>query len=96
MDVGALRHYVAAAMELLLILSAMLSALTGAVSGVRAPEPRLHQAEAAQSVAPARREAAQRLAAAIPAAAPVAATVHALADLAPAASIPLYADRPIE
>lgn len=43
-------------MEFLLILSALLSAATGALTGVRAPEQRLHHAtsaiEAADSVAP--------------------------------------------
>ena len=96
MDLGPLRHYVACAMEFLLILSAMLSAVTGAISGARAPEARLHHAEAVQSVAPVRREAERSVAAVIPMAAPVAAIVHeALPAFAPAA-IPLYADRLIE
>lgn len=50
MDLGARGHYVPRAMELLLILSAMLSAVTGAFTGARAPEPRLHH-PAAQIVA---------------------------------------------
>lgn len=53
-----------AAMELLLILSALLSALTGAISGVRAPEVRLHQAvveaSAVQASAPATARVAVR------------------------------------
>ena len=71
MDLGARRHYVAPAMEFLLILSAMLSAVTGAFTGARAPEPRLHH-QAAQVVAVAEPSAeaavvAERIAAALPA-----------------------------
>jgi hypothetical protein len=96
MDLGPRRHYVACAMEFLLILSAMLSAVTGAISGARAPEARLHQAEAVQTVAPVRQEAERSVAAVSPTAAPVRPQVHdALPAFAPAA-IPLYANRLIE
>ena len=71
MDLGACRHYVAPGMEFLLILSAMLSAVTGAFTGARAPEPRLHH-PAAQIVAVAEPSVeaavvAERIAAALPA-----------------------------
>lgn len=71
MDLGAPGHYVARAMEFLLILSAMLSAVTGAFTGARAPEARLHH-QAAQIVAVAEPSAetavvAERVAAALPA-----------------------------
>jgi hypothetical protein len=86
-------------MELLLILSAMLSAITGAFSGVREPEARLPQAEAAVgsqlAVAVAEQVAVQALPAR-PAAAPVPTDVPPLPRFAPALSIPLYADRLIE
>ena len=86
-------------MELLLILSALLSAVTGVFSGVRGEEARFAQAEAAvgaqvaasveqQQVAPA---AADRPADAAPSA-----DVPALPGFALAAAIPLYADRLIE
>ena len=96
MDVGARRHYVASAMEFLLILSAMLSAVTGAISGARAPEARLQYAEAVQSVAPVRREAERSVAAVIPMAAPVVAIVYDALPAFALAAIPLYADRLIE
>lgn len=100
MDLGARRHYVAPAMEFLLILSAVLSAVTGAFSGVRAPEARLHHETAAQSVAVAEPSVmvavpAARIETVLPVVARTAA-VDALPVFAPAASIPLYADRLIE
>ena len=98
MDLGAPRHYVAPAMEFLLILSALLSAVTGAISGARAPEARIHQAEAslaAASAAPAAREQAA-IAAVLPDLLPRAQVIPALPVFALAASVPLYADRLIE
>lgn len=87
-------------MEFLLILSAMLSAVTGAFGGVRAPEARLHhetQAEAVQAAAPAALAVAPVILvrAAVPIHRPRA--VHfAAPSFRLAASIPLYADRLIE
>ena len=86
-------------MELLLILSAMLSAVTGAFSGVREPEARVHQAEAAvgaQVVAVAAEEVAGQSVLSRPADAPPTVEVLALPLFALAAAIPLYADRLIE
>lgn len=58
MDVRARRHYVTDAMSFLLVLSAVLSAFTGAFGGVRVPETASHQqaqvataAEAVEQVA---------------------------------------------
>ena len=87
-------------MEFLLILSAMLSAVTGAFGGVRAPEARLHhetQAEAVQAAAPAALAAAPiaLVRAAVPTYRPRAAH-FAAPSFRLAASIPLYADRLIE
>lgn len=97
MDVAPARHYVAGAMEFLLILSAMLSAVTGAFAGVRAPEARLHHAAAVQAEVPCL-EQVQKVARREPA---VAADLPRIAAIfAPPsfeiASIPLYADRLIE
>lgn len=98
MDLGARRHYVARAMEFLLILSAMLSAVTGAFAGVRAPEPRPHHAAAVQAEAPCLKQV-QRVA---PLQAPAANEVPRIAVVFAApwfdikAAIPLYADRLIE
>jgi hypothetical protein len=85
-------------MEFLLLLSAFLSALTGAISGVRAPEMQIHHASAQTPVAAIDIQAPRRAvgarvsqsvatlaSAAWPASEPVAWFV--------AASIPLYADR---
>jgi hypothetical protein len=89
-----------AAMEFLLILSAMLSAVTGAFGGARAPEARLHhetQAEAIQAAAPATLAVApvSDLRAELPVPPPRAAP-SALPLFSLAAAIPLYADRLIE
>jgi hypothetical protein len=51
MDLGRRRHYVAGAMELLLILSALLSAATGAFTGTRGPEAAQSHEAAAEAVA---------------------------------------------
>lgn len=99
MDLAASRPYVAPAMEFLLILSAILSAVTGAFSGVRGPEARTHQAEvslSAERAAPIAREAATRIDRAVPEFAPLMAEVHAPPVFALAAIVPLYADRLIE
>jgi hypothetical protein len=100
MDLGAPRHYVAPAMEFLLVLSALLSAVTGAFTGARPHEARLHHAATAQSVAAAEPAAkvavpAARIAAPAPRiAAPTIADAEPV--LAPPAAVPLYADRLIE
>jgi hypothetical protein len=85
-------------MELLLILSAMLSAVTGAFSGVRAPDARpLHAAAArAELPCPDRLVRAARPQAAIPDAGPRIAAVFAAPAFELRSAIPLYADRLIE
>ena len=84
-------------MELLLILSAMLSAVTAAFSGVRGPEARVHQAEAAVQVAAAVvKEVAGQAVPSRPEDAPPTSDVEALPLFALAAAVPLYADRLIE
>lgn len=98
MDLRPARHYVAGAMEFLLILSAMLSAVTGAFSGVRAPEARLHHAAAVQAEAPCLKQVQRIARREAPAAAelPRIAAIFAPPSFDLAASIPLYADRLIE
>jgi hypothetical protein len=51
MDFGARRHYVARSMEFLLILSALLSAATGALTGTRGPEAAPRHEAVAEAVA---------------------------------------------
>jgi hypothetical protein len=98
MDVRAPRHYVAGAMEFLLILSAMLSAVTGAISGVRAPEARAHHAAAVQAQVPCLEQAqrAARVEAPARGELPRIAAVFAAPSFALPAAIPLYTDRLIE
>lgn len=98
MDLRPSRHYVAGAMELLLILSAMLSAVTGAFAGVRAPEARPHHAAVVQAEAPCLQQARNVAPREAPAVAelPRVAAIFAPPAFDLAASIPLYADRPIE
>jgi hypothetical protein len=86
-------------MEFLLILSAMLSAVTGAFSGTRGPEGRIHEAETtigARLVVAAAEEAAVELDASRPRDIPPTSEVRPLPDFALADPIPLYADRLIE
>jgi len=98
MDLGARRYYVAAAMNFLLILSALLSAVTGAFSGARAPEPRPHHIAVARAETPCPERLVRMARAEIPAtrdARRIARIFAAAAfDLRP--SVPAYADRRIE
>jgi hypothetical protein len=87
-------------MELLLFLSALLSALTGAISGVRAPEAQVHQAyvagaQAAAAQAMPARAVRAHLALAGGWQSPAAAVLHGI-HVGPAlfAAIPLYLDKP--
>jgi hypothetical protein len=88
-------------MEFLLILSAMLSAVTGAFTGTRAPDARPHHQAAAAGVAEVAQQVAVAPAPALPSEArPVprsrgSAALSASA-VAPPAAFPLYADRLIE
>ena len=97
---GALSHpEVSIGLEFLLILSALLSAATGALTGARAPEARLHHAaaaiETADAVAPAPADEARAARAFAPAldfaslAAPVADEALDLAASAPLETIRL-------
>ena len=99
MDLDASGHYVRISMELLLILSAMLSAVTGAFSGTRGPEARIHEAEttvgARLLVAVVEVEAA-RTVSSVPEDAAPSTEVRPLRDFALPDSIPRYADRLIE
>ena len=98
MDLAAPRYYVAAAMNFLLILSALLSAVTGAFSGARAPEARPHHVAVAQAETPCPERLVRMAQAAVPASRDsrrIAAIFAAHAfDLRP--SVPAYADRRIE
>jgi len=87
-------------MEFLLVLSALLSAVTGAFTGARPHEARLHHAASAQSVAVAEPAAqvavpAARIAAAAPRL-PASRIAEARPVAAPRETVPLYADRLIE
>ena len=99
MDVAGRAHYVAPAMELLLILSAILSVVTGAFTGVRGPEARLPQAEAAVGAPMAVSAVEQQAPRPLPVRPAMAAQsreVLPLPGFGLAAAVPLYADRLIE
>jgi hypothetical protein len=87
-------------MEFLLVLSALLSAVTGAFTGARPHEARLHHAAAAQSVAVAEPSAKVAVPAARAAVAAPLLPARTIAETRPAApppaAVPLYADRLIE
>lgn len=86
-------------MEWLLTLFAMLSAVSGALNGVRGEETQLHRAEAASQVQMVAAVAQTAIAVAlphVPVVAPLSAELPVLPRVQRIASIPLYADRLIE
>ena len=86
-------------MELLLILAAMLSAVTGAFTGARGPEARVAEPQAAVGAAVAVVAVEQQAARVLPVRpANIAPTteVPALRAFALVAAVPIYADRLIE
>jgi len=86
-------------MELLLILAAMLSAVTGAFTGARGPEARVAEPQAAVSAAVAVAAVEQQAARALPvrpANSFLITDVPALRAFALVAAMPIYADRLIE
>ncbi len=85
-------------MEFLLLISAFLSALTGAISGVRTPELRVHHASAqtpvaANDIQAPRRAVGARVSQSVASLASAARPVSEPVARFVAASVPLYADR---